>query len=159
MMHKRNTLSGAFLSSGKVSPPPVFHAPRRYGAALTVAFLATAVVRPEHILRPPVLSLWNAKSFRSRIRKSFAAAVILVFSYRMCVADIAGSKLSAVRPRQHGRRVPVACVDNLARGRRSPVASLSCRQAAAETVPVSAPFGRRLGSCHVAGIRAVGVAE
>jgi len=137
-------------------PPPVFLQARRFSAAPFVVDIG--VRKPERgALRPspfpqfdysatgtprPVFSTApDADSLRGRNRKTLAAPVILELHHRMSGADSAGSKLSAWNTRQHWRRQAVPSVDNLARVAEPPVASPWCRAAAAETVPVSAPFG------------------
>jgi hypothetical protein len=96
-------------------------------------------------------------SSRRRSRKPLAATVILRFSQRMSGDDSAGSKLSASMTRQHGRRIGVSCVDNLARRGSPSVASFPVPQAAAETVPVSAPFGFARGWLSVVSRSTIGV--
>ena len=104
-------------------------------------------------------SLVHFRAFRIRIvpraqyGKFFAMRLILRFIRRMIRADTRGSKLCACATRHaSGNRLSAACRRlNLARGRASPLPVASpprVPQAAAETVPVSAPFGF-CGACRV----------
>src|ERR1039458_1263473 len=79
------------------------------------------------------------QSLRERNGKTLAANRVLRFSQRMSGTDIAGSKLSASMTRQNGRRQAVPCFVLGKDGQPPSFASSLCPQAAADTVPVSAP--------------------
>ncbi len=82
------------------------------------------------------------ESLRERDGKKLAAIVILGFIPGMRRANIAGSKLSAVRPRPRRRLWEASSRGQLGKGAKPPLHPL-CRRCSrpAETVPDSAPFG------------------
>ena len=152
-MQSRNSASSFCSYRPRLQPPPCFSRARRE-SALPLDVAGNPKASPRNGL---TFSSLTAKSFRRRNAKSLAANRVPRFTRRMSGANNAGSKLSAVRPRQNRRRRAVPCFDNLARWAKPPVASPLVPQAATETVPVSAPFGLSCGVRHAAVSRPVEV--
>jgi hypothetical protein len=97
------------------------------------------------------------QSFRERNRKTLAANRVARFTHRMSGANNAGSKLSAFITRQNRRRPAVPCFELGKEGQTPSVASSPVPQAAADTVPVSAPSSFPLGLRQAAAFRRVEV--
>ena len=152
-MQSRNSAPSFCSYRPRLQPPPCFSRARRE-SALPLDVAGNPKASPRNGL---TFSSLTAKSFRRRNAKSLAANRVPRFTRRMSGANNAGSKLSAVRPRQNRRRRAVPCFDNLARWAKPPVASPLVPQAATETVPVSAPFGLSCGVRHAAVSRPVEV--
>jgi hypothetical protein len=153
-MQSRNSAPSFCSYRPRLQPPPCFSRARRESALPPLDVAGNPKASPRNGL---TFSSLTAKSFRRRNAKSLAANRVPRFTRRMSGANNAGSKLSAVRPRQNRRRRAVPCFDNLARWAKPPVASPLVPQAATETVPVSAPFGLSCGVRHAAVSRPVKV--
>jgi hypothetical protein len=153
LMPHRNSAPSFLSCCPSPQPPPCFSR-ARCESALPLDVAGNPKASPRNGL---TFSSLTVKSFRRRNAKSLAANRVPRFTRRMSGANNAGSKLSAVRPRQNRRRRAVPCFDNLARWAKPPVASPLVPQAATETVPVSAPFGLSCGVRHAAVSRPVEV--